>query len=221
MITDPKLTQKRAAALAALPYIEEGMILGVGTGSTVNCLIELLGDVRLKGAVASSNISAERLTALGIEVMDLNHVGELDLYIDGADEINEQGEMIKGGGGALTREKIVAAASKKFICMADNSKCVARLGVFPVAVEVLPEARSYVARELVRLGFEPVYREGFVTDCGNVILDAHGFLIDDAKAMEETLNNVVGVVCNGIFAHQPAHMLLRAGNDGVDTITYR
>lgn len=182
--TDPKLAQKQAVAKSALAYIEDGMILGVGTGSTVNCLIELLPQVRLKGAVASSQVTEDKLRALGIEIFDLNAVGELDLYIDGADEIDAHGNMIKGGGGALTREKIVAVASKRFVCMVDDSKTVTKLGKFPVAVEVLPQARSYVARELVKLGGEPVYREDFVTDYGNVILDTYDLDITDPAELE-------------------------------------
>lgn len=212
--------QKQAVAAEALKYIESGMILGVGTGSTVNCLIELLPKVNLKGAVASSKVTEDKLKALGIEVMDLNFVGELDLYIDGADEVNENLELIKGGGGALTREKIVAAASKQFICMVDESKWVQKLGVnFPLPIEVLPQARSYVARELVQLGGEPVYRDGFVTDYGNLILDVYGLTIDNPAEMEQRINNIVGVVCNGIFAAQKADKLLIAGADGVKTLT--
>lgn len=212
--------QKQAVAAKALKHIESGMILGVGTGSTVNCLIELLPKVNLKGAVASSQVTEDKLKALGIEVMDLNFVGELDLYIDGADEVNEQLQLVKGGGGALTREKIVAAASKRFICMVDESKWVQKLGVgFPLPIEVLPQARSYVARELVQMGGEPVYREGFVTDYGNVILDVYGLDISDASAMEQRLNNIVGVVCNGLFTAQSADVLLMAGQDGVKTLT--
>ncbi len=218
--TDPKLAQKQAVAKSALAHVEDGMILGVGTGSTVNCLIELLTQVRLKGAVTSSNVTEEKLRALNIEIFDLNTVGELDLYIDGADEIDARGNMIKGGGGALTREKIVAAASKRFVCMVDDSKTVAKLGTFPVAVEVLPQARSYVARELVRLGGDPVYREGFVTDYGNVILDTYDLDITDPKAWEHTLNNIVGVVCHGIFAHQPAHVMLKASDEGVEVVKF-
>lgn len=217
---DPKLAQKQAAAKAALSYIENDMILGVGTGSTVNCLIELLPSVKLKGAVSSSKVTEDKLRALGIEIMDLNSVGELDLYIDGADEIDAQGNMIKGGGGALTREKIVAAASRQFVCMVDDSKTVNKLGKFPVAIEVLPQARSYVARELLKLGADPVYREGFVTDYGNIILDAYDLDITDAKQMEETLNNIVGVVCNGVFAAQSATIMLKAGDDGVQTVKF-
>lgn len=215
-----QLQQKQAAAKAALNYIEEGMILGVGTGSTVNCLIELLPAMRLKGAVASSQVTEDKLRGLGIDIMDLNFVGELDVYIDGADEVNAQLQMLKGGGGALTREKIVAAASKQFVCMVDASKSVEVLGrAFPVAIEVLPQARSYVARELTKLGGEPVYREGFVTDYGNVILDTYDLDIGDALAMEAQLNNIVGVVCHGIFAQQSAHILLKASSDGVQTLS--
>ncbi len=221
MTTDPKLAQKQAAAKAALSHIDSGIILGVGTGSTVNCLIELLPQVRIKGAVASSQVTEDQLRKLGIEIFDLNQVGSLDLYIDGADEIDAHGNMIKGGGGALTREKIVAAASDEFICMVDDSKIVDRLGRFPVAIEVLPQACSYVARELVKLGGEPVYREGFVTDYGNVILDTYDLIIEDAAAFETRLNNIVGVVCNGIFAAQSAHLMLKAGADGVQTVKFR
>lgn len=214
-----QLKLKQEVAKAALAYIDDGMILGVGTGSTVNCLIELLPQVRLKGAVASSKVTQEKLEALGIEVMDLNHVGELDLYIDGADEVNPNLQLIKGGGGALTREKIVAAASKQFLCLVDESKWVEELGrEFPVPIEVLPQARSYVARELVKLGGEPVYREGFVTDYGNLILDTYNLEITSATEMEKTLNNIVGVVCNGIFAANQADKLLIAKSTGVEQL---
>ena len=212
--------QKQAVAAAALTYIESGMILGVGTGSTVNCLIELLPSVHLKGAVASSKVTEDKLKALGIEVMDLNFTGTLDLYIDGADEVNAALQLVKGGGGALTREKIVAAASKQFICMVDESKWVDQLGVgCPLPIEVLPQARSYVARELVKLGGEPIYREGFVTDYGNLILDVYNLSIQDASAMEQHINNIVGVVCNGLFAAQRADILLMAGSAGVKTLS--
>ena len=217
---DPKLAQKQAAAKTALSYISNDMILGVGTGSTVNCLIELLPQVRLKGAVASSQVTEHKLRQLGIEIFDLNSVGELDLYIDGADEIDAQGNMIKGGGGALTREKIVAAASKTFICMVDDSKTVETLGKFPVAIEVLPQARSYVARQLVNLGGEPVYRTGFVTDYGNVILDTYDLDITNPDEFEQKLNNIVGVVCNGIFAHNRSNIMLKATSDGVQTVKF-
>lgn len=211
--------QKQAAAKAALSYIEDDMILGVGTGSTVNCLIELLPTLKLAGAVASSQVTEDRLRALGIEIVDLNFAGTLDVYIDGADEVNEHLQLIKGGGGALTREKIVAAASNKFVCMVDASKSVEILGrAFPVPIEVLPQARSYVARQLTRLGGEPVYREDFVTDYGNVILDTYDLDVSDPVALEKTLNNIVGVVCNGIFAANQADVLLKASSDGVETL---
>ncbi|OOS05714.1 ribose-5-phosphate isomerase [Moraxella cuniculi DSM 21768] len=219
-MTDPKLAQKQAAAKAALSYIDDGIILGVGTGSTVNCLIDLLPQVRIKGAIASSEVTESRLKSLGIEIFDLNQVGELDLYIDGADEIDADGNMIKGGGGALTREKIVAAACRRFICMVDDSKVVSSLGKFPVAIEVLPQARSYVARQLVKLGGEPVYREGFVTDYGNVILDTYDLIIDNPAEFEQRLNNIVGVVCNGIFAAQSATLMLKAHEGGVQTVQF-
>ncbi|SJM71343.1 ribose-5-phosphate isomerase RpiA [Psychrobacter piechaudii] len=214
-----QLKLKQEVAKAALASIDDGMILGVGTGSTVNCLIKLLPQVNLKGAVASSKVTQDKLEALGIEVMDLNYVGELDLYIDGADEVNPNLQLIKGGGGALTREKIVAAASKQFLCLVDESKWVTQLGrEFPVPIEVLPQARSYVARELVKLGGEPVYREGFVTDYGNLILDTYNLEITSASEMEQTLNNIVGVVCNGIFAANQADKLLIAKSTGVELL---
>ena len=214
-----QLKLKQEVAKAALASIDDGMILGVGTGSTVNCLINLLPQVNLKGAVASSKVTQDKLEALGIEVMDLNFVGELDLYIDGADEVNPNLQLIKGGGGALTREKIVAAASKQFLCLVDESKWVTQLGrEFPVPIEVLPQARSYVARELVKLGGEPVYREGFVTDYGNLILDIYNLEITSASEMEQTLNNIVGVVCNGIFAANQADKLLIAKSTGVELL---
>lgn len=212
--------QKQAAAKAALQYIEEDMILGVGTGSTVNCLIELLPTIRLAGAVASSQVTEDKLRALGIDIIDLNFAGTLDVYIDGADEVNANLQLIKGGGGALTREKIVAAASKKFICMVDDSKSVEILGrEFPVPIEVLPQARSYVARQLVQMGAEPVYREDFITDYGNVILDTYDLDVSDPSALEQQLNNIVGVVCNGIFAANQADVLLKASSSGVQVLT--
>jgi len=218
MMSDQQ-AQKQAAAKAALSYIEDDMILGVGTGSTVNCLIELLPTVKLAGAVASSQVTEDKLRALGIEIVDLNFAGTLDIYIDGADEVNEHLQLIKGGGGALTREKIVAAASNKFICMVDESKSVEVLGrEFPVPIEVLPQARSYVARQLARMGGEPVYREDFVTDYGNVILDTYDLDVSNPIALEKELNNIVGVVCNGIFAANQADVLLKAGSGGVETL---
>ena len=212
--------QKQAAAHAALRYIEDDMILGVGTGSTVNCLIELLPTLRLAGAVASSQVTEDKLRALGIEIIDLNFAGQLDVYIDGADEVNEHLQLVKGGGGALTREKIVAAASNKFVCMVDESKVVEQLGrEFPVPIEVLPQARSYVARQLARMGGEPVYREDFVTDYGNVILDTYDLDVSNPLALEQQLNNIVGVVCNGIFAANQADILLKASSNRVETLT--
>lgn len=209
--------QKKAVAHAALEFIEPGMLLGVGSGSTVNYFIESLKSVKgkLEGAVASSNETANRLTALSIPVYDLNSAGELALYVDGADEVNAAKQMIKGGGGALTREKIVAAASKKFVCIVDQSKQVDLLGTFPVAIEVIPMARSYVAREIVKLGADPVYREGFVTDNGNIILDVYNLKILEPIAIEQKLNNIVGVVTNGIFAMRAANVVLVATDSGV------
>lgn len=216
---ETQLAQKQAAAKAALAHIDTGMVLGVGTGSTVNCLIELLPQVQLKGAVASSQVTQDKLVALGIDIVDLNFVGTLDLYIDGADEVNPALQLVKGGGGALTREKIVAAASRQFVCMVDESKMVEKLGVgFPLPIEVLPQARSYVARELVKLGGDPVYREGFVTDYGNVILDTYDLDIRNPVEMEKQLNNIVGVVCNGLFAANHADLVLKASATGVETL---
>lgn len=216
---DPQLAQKQAAAKAALKYVEDGMILGVGTGSTVNCFIDLLAQMNLKGAVTSSQATEDRLKALGIEIMDLNSVGTLDMYIDGADEVDPQLNLIKGGGAALTREKIVAAASNKFVCMVDESKMVETLGkAFPLPIEVLPQARSYVARELVKMGGEPVYREGVVTDYGNVILDTYDLDISNPAEMEKAINNIVGVVANGIFSANRADVVLKASANGVEKI---
>ena len=212
--------QKQAAARAALSYIADDMILGVGTGSTVNCLIELLPTLKLAGAVASSQVTEDKLRALGIEIVDLNFAGTLDVYVDGADEVNAHLQLIKGGGGALTREKIVAAASNKFVCMVDASKSVEILGrAFPVPIEVLPQARSYVARQLARMGAEPVYREDFVTDYGNVILDTYDLDVSNPVELEKQLNNIVGVVCNGIFAANQADVLLKANSNGVEVLT--
>lgn len=205
-------TLKRAAAEAAVSYIETGTVIGVGSGSTVNYFIDALKNVKgkIEGAVASSDASADRLKALGIPLVDLNSINQIPLYVDGADEVNSFRQMIKGGGGALTREKIVAAVSKKFICIADQSKEVDLLGKFPVAIEVLPMARSYVARELLKLGGDPVYRMGFTTDNGNVILDVHNFKILNPVELEEKINNIVGVVANGIFAARKADVVLLA-----------
>jgi len=212
---------KKQVAQSALDEIagslQPDVIIGVGTGSTANFFIDALADYKgkFKGAVASSEATAQRLQGHGIDVFDLNDVTGLEVYIDGADEANPKLDLIKGGGAALTREKIVAAASKKFICIADGSKAVEIMGGFPLPVEVIPMARSYVAREIVKLGGNPVYREGVVTDNGNVILDVHGLKITDAKALELTLNNIVGVVTNGLFANRGADLLLLATEQGV------
>ncbi|MCF2948400.1 ribose-5-phosphate isomerase RpiA [Paraglaciecola aquimarina] len=212
--------KKKAAAQAAVKYIEQGSIIGVGTGSTVVHFIDALADIRhdLAGAVSSSEDSTARLKALGIEVLDLNSVGSLDIYIDGADEITEHKHMIKGGGAALTREKIIAAVAKKFICIIDDSKQVPVLGKFPLPVEVIPMARSYVAREILKLGGDPEYRQGVVTDNGNVILDVHNLKILNPVELERQLNAIVGVVTNGLFAHRGADVVLVGTEQGVNTI---
>ena len=211
---------KRAVAEAAIAYVPKGEVLGVGTGSTANFFIDALANIKhhIPAAVASSQATAERLKKIGIEVVDLNFAGEIGLYVDGADEINAQLQMIKGGGGALTREKIVAAASKKVICIADASKQVEVLGKFPLPIEVIPMARSYIGREMVKLGGNPVYRQGFVTDNGNIILDVYGLNISNAPELETKLNQLVGVVTNGLFACRPADILLVGTKDGVKTI---
>lgn len=208
---------KREVAAAAVAYVKGG-IIGVGTGSTANYFIDELAKVKGKidGAVASSEATAQRLRSHGIQVFDLNSVDSVDIYVDGADEITEHMHMVKGGGGALTREKIVAACAKSFICIADGSKLVPVLGAFPLPVEVLPMARSYVARELVKLGGQPKLRD-FTTDNGNVILDVSGLKILDPVALEAQINQIVGVVTNGLFAARPADMLLLATADGVKT----
>jgi ribose 5-phosphate isomerase A len=215
---------KRATGIAAAdyirPHLDDDSIVGVGTGSTANCFIDALAEHKhlFDGAVASSEASAQRLRDHGIPVYDLNSVSNLDFYIDGADEINEHLEMIKGGGAALTREKIVAAVAKEFICIADETKLVDRLGAFPLPVEVIPMARSYVARELVKLGGDPVYREGVITDNGNCILDVHNFSIASAIELESKINQITGVVTNGLFALRPADVLLLGTQNGVQTI---
>ena len=207
---------KRQAAEAAIEYLPDSGIIGVGTGSTVNFFIDAFAKVksRFEGAVSSSEASTARMKQHGIPVMDLNAAGELDVYIDGADESNRQLHLIKGGGGALTREKIIAAASKTFVCIADESKLVDMLGKFPLPVEVIPMARSYVARELVKLGGTPVWRENFTTDNGNLILDAHGLEIMEPVKLETRINQLAGVVTVGIFGHRPADVLILGSPNG-------
>lgn len=208
---------KRRAAEAALKYIEDDTIIGVGTGSTVNFFIDALvaQKLRIRGAVSSSNASTERLRHHKIEIFDLNAVGDIDVYVDGADECDPHLRLIKGGGAALTREKIVAAASRRFVCIVDASKQVGVLGNFPLPVEVIPMARSYVARQLLKLGGQPVWREGVVTDNGNLILDVHGLRITDPVGLETQINQIVGVVTVGLFAKRPADVLIVGGADGV------
>jgi ribose 5-phosphate isomerase A len=207
---------KKAAGWAALKYVEKGSIVGVGTGSTVNHFIDALGSIKddIKGAVSSSVASTERLKELGIEVYECNDVAKLDVYVDGADEINAARDMIKGGGAALTREKIVAAISDKFVCIVDGTKAVDVLGQFPLPVEVIPMARSYVARELVKLGGDPAYREGVITDNGNVILDVHNMQITNPKEMEDKINGIAGVVTVGLFAHRGADVVITGTPEG-------
>ncbi|GLO59889.1 ribose-5-phosphate isomerase A [Vibrio sp. MACH09] len=207
---------KKEAGWAALKYVEAGSIVGVGTGSTVKHFIDALGTMKeeIKGAVSSSVDSTEKLKALGIEVFDCNEVDKLDVYVDGADEINPNKEMIKGGGAALTREKIVAAISEKFICIVDGSKAVDVLGKFPLPVEVIPMARSYVGRELVKLGGDPAYREGVVTDNGNIIIDVHGLEITNAKELEDKITSLAGVVTVGLFAHRGADVVITGSPEG-------
>ncbi len=208
---------KKAVAKAALEHVVPNTIIGIGTGSTANHFIDFLAGMKgqIEGTVASSEASAKRLKGHGIEVFDLNSVDSISVYVDGADETNHYRHLIKGGGGALTREKIVAAASKKFVCIVDETKVVDILGKFPLPVEVIPMARSYVARELAKLGGMPVYREGFVTDNGNVILDVQGLEIMEPVKLEQTLNNITGVVTNGLFAMRPADVVLVGTPTGV------
>jgi ribose 5-phosphate isomerase A len=212
---------KQAVAREAIRHVVDGAVIGVGSGSTANFFIDELGKIRdrVPGAVASSQKTAERLQRHGIRIVDLNDVDELSLYVDGADEITRQMAMIKGGGGALTREKIVAAVALKFVCIADESKLVAALGGFPLPVEVMPMARRHVERELARLGGRPELRAGFTTDNGNVIIDVHGLSIADPEGMETAINNVAGVVTNGIFARRCADLLLLGTAAGVKTLT--
>ncbi len=215
---------KRAVAQTALdhlrPSIERDTVIGIGTGSTANFFIDLLGEIKaeVNATVASSEASAVRLRSHGIPVYDLNSVNQVDVYVDGADESNLQLELIKGGGAALTREKIVAAVAREFICICDQSKLVEELGAFPLPVEVIPMARSHVARELVKLGGDPVYREGVVTDNGNIILDLYNFSIGQPRQAERQINGIVGVVTNGLFAERPADLLLLATENGVQTL---
>jgi ribose 5-phosphate isomerase A len=213
-------TGKQAAARAALEFVREGEVLGVGTGSTVNFLIDELAARKLQipGAVSSSHGTTGRLKAAGIPVLDLNDVGEIDTYIDGADESNHRRELIKGGGAALTREKIIVSAARRFVCIADESKLVDTLGAFPLPVEVIPMARAVVARALAKLGARPVWRENVVTDNGNHILDLHDLRITDAKGLENAINQIVGVVTVGLFAARPADLLILGGPDGVRRI---
>lgn len=212
---------KKMSADAALEYVEAGAIIGVGTGSTANYFIDGLATIKNKidGTVASSEATAERLKGHGIPVYDLNAVDDIPVYVDGADESNQYLHLIKGGGGALTREKIIAAASRKFVCVADGSKLVDILGAFPLPVEVIPMARSYVAREIIKLGGKPVYREGFVTDNGNDILDIHNLQIMNPIELEGQLNNIVGIVTNGLFAMRPADVLILGTEEGVRILT--
>ena len=212
---------KLAAAAAALKYVEDNTIVGIGSGSTANHFIDLLAKsmIPLKGTVSSSIKSTERLQSHGIKVLELNQTGPLDLYVDGADESDAKLNLIKGGGGALTREKIVAAASAKFICIADESKLVDVMGKFPLPVEVIPMAQSYVAREMVKLGGHPTLREGFVTDNGNIILDVVGLEITDPVATELHINQIVGVVTVGLFAARPADVLILGTPEGAKTVT--
>jgi ribose 5-phosphate isomerase A len=211
---------KRRAAEAALDHIEDGSVIGVGTGSTVALFVEALARVRqrIEGAVASSEATAALLREHRIPVVDLNSAGDLPLYIDGADEATRFLHLIKGGGGALTREKIIAAASRLFVCIIDHSKLVDVLGRFPLPVEVIPMARSFVARRLVKLGGQPQWRQGFVTDNGNVILDVHHMKIPDPARLEAEIDQIPGVVCNGVFARRPADLLLVGSERGVETI---
>jgi ribose 5-phosphate isomerase A len=211
---------KQAVAKAAIEYVPFDCIVGVGTGSTANFFIDELAKIKnkIRGAVASSEASAKRLEGHGIKVMPLNEAGDLQVYVDGADEITRHLHMVKGGGGALTREKIVAAASKKFICVCDASKLVDVLGKFPLPIEVIPMARSSVARQLVKLGGQPTLREGFTTDNGNVILDVHGLQITNPVELESTLDHIAGVVTNGLFARRSADVLLLGTPDGVQTM---
>lgn len=213
--------KKKAAAQAALEYVADDAVIGVGTGSTANHFIELLASLRgrIEGTVASSDATAARLRRHGIPVYDLNGVGSVPVYVDGADEADHHLRLVKGGGGAFTREKILAAAAEKFVCIADDSKLVSVLGKSPVPVEVIPMARSYVARQIVKLGGNPIWRDGVVTDNGNVVLDVYNLNLTDPVAVEAELNQITGVVTNGVFARRPADVLILGTDEGVRTIT--
>ena len=212
-------TLKKNVAAKAIQHIKDDMVLGIGTGSTVNYLIESLPNIKhkLDQVVSSSEETTKRLKAIGIQTVNLNYAGTLDLYIDGADECNNHKQLIKGGGGALTCEKILAVNARKFICIIDQSKQVDILGTFPLPIEVIPMARSYVAKEIIKLGGQPIYREDFITDNGNIILDIHNLKIMEPKILESKLNNITGVVTNGIFAHRPADLILKSTKNGVET----
>jgi ribose 5-phosphate isomerase A len=212
--------KKQQVAKKALEYVVEDTIIGIGTGSTANYFVDALATIKhkIEGTVASSNVTAERLKSHGIPVFELNGVDEISVYIDGADESNRYLHLIKGGGGALTREKIVAAASKRFVCIADDSKLVEVLGKFPLPIEVIPMARSYVARQLVKMGGKPVWRDGFITDNGNVILDVHNLQILEPVKLETQINELTGVVTNGLFATRRADVLLLGSQDGVKVL---
>lgn len=211
---------KQAVARAALEHVVPNTIIGVGTGSTANFFIDALAEIKhtIEGTVASSEASAQRLRSHGIEVLDLNSVSQISVYVDGADETNRYAHLVKGGGGALTREKIVAAVADRFVCIVDETKIVDYLGAFPLPIEVIPMARSYVARQLAKMGGRPVYREGFVTDNGNVILDIHDLEIMEPTKFERQLNDITGVVTNGLFALRPADVVLVGTPTGVNTL---
>jgi ribose 5-phosphate isomerase A len=211
--------QKKAVAEAAMTYIKDDMVIGVGTGSTVNYFIESLASIKhkIEYVVSSSEGSTKLLKKIGIQVVNLNYAGSIDIYVDGADECNSYKQLIKGGGGALTREKILAVNAKKFICIIDKLKQVDILGSFPIPIEVIPMARGYVAKEIIKLGGQPVYREEFITDNGNIILDVHNMKVMEAKSLEYELNNITGIVTNGIFAHRSADVVLVGTENGVET----
>ncbi len=212
--------KKQVAAKAALEYVQPGTIIGIGTGSTANHFIDMLADIKHKidGTVASSEASAKRLRQHGIQVLDLNAVDDMAVYVDGADESTRHLQLIKGGGGALTREKIVAAVAEKFVCIADESKLVDVLGKFPLPVEVIPMARGHVARELAKLGGNPIWRDGFVTDNGNIILDVHNLEIMEPSKLETEINQITGVVTNGLFALRPADVLILGTDEGAKVL---